>query len=232
MEAGNQTTRPRPRRHFRFSLRTLLVVTTLLALALGYFAAEYKAVRDRSRVIAALQRMGAFVAFDDQGPSESDGIKAWLGMLEVSIVAGINTDEAMELLVGMDKLRSVTVGPGVTDSGLAHLQELTTIEELKIVSDEVTENGLQSVSLLKGLKRLTLSGRQITDDGLRHLAHLTMLESLDISDAGVTDDGLMHLKGLTSLQKLRCRGTATTGAAMQSLVELWNSRREAHAGDK
>jgi hypothetical protein len=213
-----------PGRHLRFRLRTLLVVTTLVAVALGYFATEYKAVRDRSRVIAALQRRGAFVAFDDQGPSESDGIKAWLGMLEVSAVSDITSDEAMQLLVGMDKLRSVAIRPGVTDAGLVHLQKLTTIEELKIVSDQVTDKGLRSISRLKELRKLTLSGRQITDEGLRHVAGLTKLESLDISDAGVTDDGLMHLKRLTSLQKLSCRGTATTGAAMQSLVELWNSR--------
>ena len=227
MNKSLQTTQ----RRIRFSLRTLLIVTTLLAIAIGYLAAEYKVVRDRNRVVAALTRSGAFVAFD-QGPNEYDGIKAWLGILEVSIVAGINSDETMELLAGMNKLRSVTVGPGVTDAGLAHIQELTAIEELKIVSDAVTENGLQSVSRLKGLKRLTISGRQITDDGLRHLADLKNLESLDLSGAGVSDDGLMHLKGLTSLQKLRCGGTPTTGAAMQSLVELWNSRRSTHAGDK
>jgi hypothetical protein len=74
----------RKRRWFQFSLRTLMIAVTLLALASGYISRQYELVKERQRFLGDPAH---YVAYDDNGP-EVPWIRRLLGdhgMLEIDL---------------------------------------------------------------------------------------------------------------------------------------------------
>ena len=93
----------------------------------------------------------------------------------------------------------------ITDGGVAHLAELTSLQLLTLCGCEtITDGGVAHLTELKSLQSLDLSGgEEITDGGVAHLADLKTLRSLDLSGCRqITDGGVAHLRELTSLQSL------------------------------
>ncbi|HEV3338879.1 MAG TPA: hypothetical protein VG125_00935 [Pirellulales bacterium] len=132
----------------RFSLRTLLVVTTGLAVWLGYLTEQ----AHRQRVVAqAIDRLHGQVRYDD---SLSDSpLRRWLaGRLGRERVASIEAvylggtsagDDDLALLKRLLRLRTVVLtSTAVTDAGLVHLRGLTSLETIDLRFTAVTEAGV------------------------------------------------------------------------------------------
>ncbi|MCE9545655.1 MAG: hypothetical protein K8T25_09070 [Planctomycetia bacterium] len=113
---------PRPqRRWLQFRMRTLLIGTAIIAAVLGWWS--YKA-RQQREAVAALRKVSARVDYDAS--------LLWTGGLE-------NPPQWPQWCldtVGMDYLAHVTgvevVLTKVANSDLARLQNLTTLEEIRI----------------------------------------------------------------------------------------------------
>ncbi|PHS06120.1 MAG: hypothetical protein COA78_14615 [Blastopirellula sp.] len=109
-------------------------------------------------------------------------------------------------------------GTQITDAGLEHLKELTSLKSLLLHNTQITDAGLKHLKGLNSLISLELRGTQITDAGLEHLKGLTSLRNLNLfsgdpfSGPNITDAGLEHLKGLTNLKNLNLYGTQITNA--------------------
>jgi internalin A len=69
----------------------------------------------------------------------------------------------------------------------------------------ITDQGLKYVARLSQLQRLDLRLTNMTDAGLKELAGLKQLELLDLSDTRVTDAGLKELTGLKQLRHVVVR---------------------------
>ncbi|MHC4889984.1 MAG: leucine-rich repeat domain-containing protein [Planctomycetota bacterium] len=111
------------------------------------------------------------------------------------------------------------------DKHLAHLAELTTIEELNLSDTLVGDAGLEHLTGMIKLKKLDLGNRyypvsdKITDAGMVHLNNLKSLEELKLAYDGVTDIGLSQLAGLNALKKLNV-GRGVTDEGMASLAKM------------
>lgn len=117
--------------------------------------------------------------------------------------AGIGNEELAHLR-GLTNLTELTLHtPTVTDDGLKHVGELTSLQTLDLECD-ITEDGLRHIRSLTNLRKLTLEG-DITDDGLKHIGSLTNLREL-VLRCRVTDSGMTHLTRLENLETLDCRG--------------------------
>ena len=136
------------RRWFQFSLRTIFIVMTLLALWLGYITHR---ARQQKQAVEAIEKLGGEVSYDYEpaGP-------AWL-----------------RRLIGIDYFASVTtvelLGREVTDAGLEHLKRLTSLRRLFLSGTQISGAGLE---YLKGLTRLVLlevDDTEVSDIGVSEL---------------------------------------------------------------
>jgi serine/threonine protein kinase len=98
----------------------------------------------------------------------------------------------------------------VTDAGLAHLKDLTSLNSLWLHNTTVTDAGLAPLADLTKLTQLTLSNTRVTDAGLGHLKKLQSLTLLGLGGPAVTDAGLGSFKDRKGLTLLNVRKTQVT----------------------
>ena len=193
------------RRWFRFSLRMLFVVVTLLGIYMGYLAD--RVWRERTAVQAVLDTPGS-IRFDYQrkGYRHPPG-KRWLQQL----VGKEWYQEVVEITV-----RST----GADDRLLEKISDLRSLESLDLGGTKITDAGLRSISKLKKLQKLDLSFTQVGDQGLAHLANLPELVHLDLDSTLVTDEGLCALEPLKNLSSLTLCNTRISDRGLEALVRM------------
>jgi hypothetical protein len=171
-------------RLFRISLRTALVIVTVLCVFLAWKA---KQIRDQKKSVDAILAAGGRIHYDDEydansgTPLKASWTYCWLckqfGHDYVAKVSGValyptrdfDADEQVRLLAGIPYLRNLAVWP--RDNGKS-----------KISSDApggLTDDGLEYIAdKLPNLRHLSLLGSTATADGLCHLEKLDQLKSL------------------------------------------------------
>jgi len=220
------------RRWAQFSLATMFVVVTVLCVSLSVVVNRAHRQRD---AVAAIEALGGRVYYvkPDQNATEAFPRRFLRSRLprdyfdEVRYVDFWSTFDLTDAglarlqdLTGLQELR--LGGPEITDAGLAYLHRLPGLQYLRLyLSDtQVTDAGLAHLRGLTGLQVLHLDGTQVTDAGLPHLQGLSGLKSLNLSSTQVTGVGLAHLDGLTALQVLDLGGTQVTDAGLAHLQGL------------
>ena len=217
------------RRWLQMSLRTLLILVTLLSVWLGVVV--HRGERQR-RAVAAIKQIGSVIYENDTvdallnvNQSASYWWLRWLprdyfdNVYNVDLSESKVTDSSMVHLKVLTRVEVLNLSgaTGVTDAGLAHIQDLSRLNWLILTDTPITDAGLVHIQGLTWLDSLYLDGTQVTDAGLRQLQRLTSLQGLYLSDTQVTDAGLDQLQGLTSLRELNLSGTQVTAAGVAKL---------------
>ncbi len=194
---------------FQFSIRSLLVLMVVVAVACSWLAAARKRAEGQKVAIVKLAGTVAydyqFDALDKFNPGATPPGPAWLRELlgddffTTAISLNLDythvTDTDLEYLKGLPELRDLGLsGFYITDAGLEHLKGLTQLQSLRLASTPVTGIGLEHLKGLGGLKRLDLSRSRVTDPGLEHLKGLTQLQWLWLSGTKVSDAGVTGLR--------------------------------------
>jgi hypothetical protein len=196
-----RTNRPRagkkepPRlRWYQWRLRTLFILTVVVAIAMSYVAVAMRDQRREYATAEAIRKAGGV-----------PGCQAtWLGRL-------LRDDSLIRIgSVGLS-------GKSVDAATLVHLQELSQLQTVLLRGATVTDDKLVHLEGLKQLKRLWLSETEITDVGLVHVQGLNQLEFLILNDTNVTDAGLTQLNGLTLLRLLDVRSTKVSREGAERL---------------
>jgi len=154
----------------------------------------------------------------------------WLTQLSI---AGHNASGGIKHVAKLKSLRYLNLAavrdPGL-DMNLAHIDDLTDLEEINFEDSFIGDAGLAHLRNMKKLRKLDLfsnpnTGR-ITDAGIAHLKTLTALEEVRLCSECLTDSGVIHLAELDSLKKMNLWSShlTDTGIAaverMKSLEEL------------
>ena len=210
------------RRWLHFRLRSLLALTLLIALPLGWIAGQR---RDIQRRTTALLDLGG----DDFGcmgwpqpvwHRRIFGVDRFYAASHCSCPAGL-TDHGLSHFRRLFQMRKLDLsGSYVTDAGLRHLRDMPELETLDLGYSAVTDAGLRHLSGLRQLKKLHLNNTGVGDAGLAHLTAFEQLATLDLSDTNVTDAGVTHLRSLPELKQLGLSNTRVTDAALQHIAEL------------
>ena len=142
------------RRWFQYSLRTLLVLVTVLCV---WLAVTANRARKQREAVAAIEAVGGVVYYEYQTKSgqKPPGPK-WLRELI--------GDEYFVSVVLVDFNETQ-----VTDAGLMHLKGLTKLELLYLNRTQITDAGLEHLKGLTNLEDLWLNGTQVTDEGVKKL---------------------------------------------------------------
>jgi hypothetical protein len=158
-------------------------------------------------------------------PAESEEVLAQIGHLgrlkQLTFINVPVTDTGLAHLEGLTSLESLMLRGcnQVTDAGVAHLARLTGLTGLYLEDSRISDAGLASLRGLTGLETLNLGTTQIGDAGLTHLGRLTRLENLGLDGTKVTDAGLVVLKRLKNLKRLYLSGAGVTDAGVKELQE-------------
>jgi Leucine Rich Repeat (LRR) protein len=196
---STQTAAKPGRRWLQFSLRTLLLLTTVAGLGLGWLAYErQKAQRERAAV-SAIQRVGGMVILkpiEDSMPQPVRKVLAdetYVALVDLTFTPV--TDFELAELGSLRHVYGLTLRKtGIGDAGLYHVTGLTLLSYLDLQDTKVTDAGMKRLAGLSQLRILDLSHTQTTDDGLKHLAGLSQLEFLGVEGTNVTDQGVRRLK--------------------------------------
>jgi hypothetical protein len=226
------------RQRLRFSLGTMLVVVTLLCLVFGLWTS--RAVRQREAV-TALQAIGDDVqvryAYEVNAdyewkyaePPGPEWLRGLLGIDYLSSATSVRIyhakNDQLALLKGLAGLRALDLSAchEVTDAGIAHLRELTSLRKLTIYGSQMTGAGLSALAPLTNLQEIYLLGcDNVTDDGMAHLARITSLRKLGIDQSELlTNTGMAELRSLPNLETLTLAFTAaTTDTVLEPLESL------------
>lgn len=223
-----------PRARARFSLRSLLLLTTLGCVAAAGVQARERSNGVRWRAALCLVRFDRCLhcesacawryQVDEREIARTESPDRWwvflpgfrvksidLSGLEVASAqweAAQNLRETQTL-----SLRQSTFRP----CDLAHLERLPALRRLDLGSTGTVDEGLKHLAGLCELRELSLAETRITDTGLASLARLRRLERLDLSGTAVTDAGLRHLEHLQSLVEVRLYRTGATPAGVARL---------------
>jgi Leucine-rich repeat (LRR) protein len=149
--------------------------------------------------------------------------------------AELITDQGLAVVKDLKKLKRLNVrGTKATDSTLAFLSNVPSLESLDIGYGQVTDVGLAQLTA-PNLKELAIGGNKLTDNGIQALRRMTALISLDLSGAQRTDSGLWSISltepGLESISMLqdlrhfRLNGTAVTDLGLEKLKGLSHLER-------
>ncbi len=181
---------------FQYSLRSLLLLVTVCAVACSWLAVTVQNGERQKRAAEAIRGAGGWVQ------DEPMWLEEFLPEDSVVEVTRVRLHEAQDI-----------------DAMLMHLQGLTQLQWLWLDNPKVTDAGLVHLRALCQLRHLDLANTQVTDAGLVHLEGLRQLEWLWLVNTKVSDAGLVHLRGLSRLRWLDLCNTRVTPEGAKRLQE-------------
>ncbi|PHS06121.1 MAG: hypothetical protein COA78_14620 [Blastopirellula sp.] len=120
---------------FRFSMRTLFILVTLLCVLLVPLSVSLYQARQRLLAVEWVLANGGMVAFNESGEVN------YVNLHDTQI-----TDAGLEHLKGMTSLTFLMLNnTQVTDSGLEHLKGLTSLNILYLQRTQITDVGLSEL---------------------------------------------------------------------------------------
>jgi hypothetical protein len=240
------------RRWFRFSLRMLLVVVTVLCVWLGF---KVNAARRQKEAIKAVLDLHGFVEYSHQyangiwGGSRRDDkaaapgpawLKKWFGDEYFVSAIGLQfwgqpvTDEDLVHIGDLTNLQYLSFVGGsalpkqIKGPGLARLRNLTKLRFLDLIEHPITDDSLQFLEPLTELEHLDLRNTQVTGNGFEHFKQLRKLQSVLFNNAPVTDQGLPYLMELPSLQMVSLQNTKVTNEGVEKLHQAMPNTKIQH----
>jgi hypothetical protein len=228
-----QPTAPKHRRRwYQYSLRTLLIVVTLFALACSWFAVKLQQAKRQKETVEELIRSGCEVRYDYDfdvyglNPNAQPPNPAWLrNLLGIDFVSNVvaiysSRPDTLDHLKSLPQLRQLYLDAQITDDGLEIVRGLTHLQELQLSGTGITDVGLERLSGLTDLRGLHLTKVGITDAGLKYLKRLPRLQTLTLWYVNVSDKGLEDLKELHELRSLWLHETHITDDGVKDLQRV------------
>ena len=246
------------RRYVRFSVRGMIVVILVIGIWMGWIV---RSARIQREAVSAIKRNGGSVLYSSGWTGDPtlgiDGLRVpnWLvhaigadyfdhacsvgfakelSDKEFAPVGNLSTLESMVLfhtnltdaglahLEGLTNLSELRIygGAQVTDASCVHLKGLTKLSNLALSESQVSDAGMAQLKGLTKLLRLDLRHTHVSDAGLAHLTGFVSLSNLELDGTQVSDAGLAHVKGMTNLQWLGLSDTQVTDAGLAQLKGL------------
>ena len=221
-------------RRYRFSLRTFLLVVTILSLWLGL-----KLSRDArlDRALSHIRSSGGRVKTMDRQPDFPWGL--WKYRYQVDYYGlGKPLSEQdfsrLEVFAPSSLYRLDVSNTGITDEDLKFIEGHTQLRILSLANEtyasggvipdrpqnRITDAGLARLGQLKNLQGLNLQGLDITDDGLKILAAMPHLKWVYLDGTRVAGPGLAHLRTHEDLRMLELNACNLMPSGYQKLIQI------------
>jgi hypothetical protein len=231
------------RRRYRFSLRSTMILTATLAVALSILGHQLRFAAREHRALQALWKDGSGAQYHLKSYEDSAwfcwlikrfGHDPFARVTEVRVRTDVGVQTVLDHQAEFADLEVLKFGAGVTDQGLERVSEFNRFSNLQIVDfrqSPLTDAGIEQISHWTNLPALGLYGcNRVTDAGLAHLVDMPALEEMAfISEGGadttLTDAGLAHVGRMHHLRTLFVHGLPITDAGLEHLRPLAGLRR-------
>jgi hypothetical protein len=134
----------------------------------------------------------------------------------------------MNNLDGLRELESLNLSgnwnitSSVSDSSLAHLADLTSLQKLDLSFSAISEDGVVYLRNLTNLRGLWFyMCPNVRDEAAAHLADMRQLDTLHLGGTKVTDEGLNCLQNMTELTNMLLDSSPIKG---RGLIHLENAK--------
>jgi len=196
------------RRWFQFRIRSLLILTLIVAATMAFWVRPAMLQRAVVRTLPA----DATVGYDFQTAGGG-------ASLTPAYVPGRLVD-----LLGIDFFADVTSVQVIvmSENVYPHLGQLHNIEWLDIRDRNISPAHLANLTPLTRLRGIRLRGASFQNSAIVHLSHFNTVQSLDLTFAEVGDGALEYVNQLRDLRTLRLGGTRITDAGLIHLQKLRN----------
>lgn len=182
-----------------FSLRSLMAVVILIALAVAWLTER---ARQSRRIQADIIAAGGSAGYDMM----------------------LNRDERMRIMIGLaleepksfhrrlqrrypeyfSDIWFVSLrGARLTPEARRGLSRLSRLRWLEVESSTFNDDDLAALTCDSSLNRVDGHQSQLTDRGARFLPQFQKLDTLDLRGTGITDAGLTHLSRMPNLRQLQ-----------------------------
>ena len=121
-------------------------------------------------------------------------------------------------LTGLPRLRYLNPGEHVTDEGLEEIAKLARLRVL-FLEGSFSDEGLQRLRALKGLQALYVTSERITDEGIAVALELPELNELGLKLQEFTDDSATLIARCKSLESIMLFQSSLTSAGRERLRE-------------
>jgi hypothetical protein len=237
-----------PKRHwYQFSLRTFVIIITLLGIWLGYISFR---AREQREVVARIKELGGKVEYDyqtEKNPQKSPPGWPWLRRLvgdeyfqDVAVVNLDGTkvsDADLRLICKLRRTERLYLGmTDVSDEGLVWIRGMSQLNQLGLIRTKVTTKGIcalpqhwkvlaledtsvgdEALSNLSGCSSLSLNNTRVTSQGIKELAESKTLGILTITGTAVDDAAVPYLANIKTLRLLDARDTKISGEGLFTL---------------
>ncbi len=190
------------RKRYQFSIRSLLILMTLLGGLLAWWGA------DLQREIRRIQGIHTLLAWGGTVQTVRD--PSWRG----SFLSLLGWDAGK-------RVDSVALsGKQITDESTEILRRFPELRVLRLFECQVTNAGFQNLAPLEKLEHLDIHGTQITDAPLSRLANLPRLSTLVLDGVQLTKTSAVHLGNIHALNSLGLVGGQVDGESIRLCAEL------------
>lgn len=188
----------------QFSIRSLLLLMLVTAVAVGWLGNEVRVARDQNAVVQRFREDGISVSLESRNRKlvpESELTRRIFGESFFFAAFRIHATK----YVSADLLSSIERLPPLVDVFLNNTQ----------ANDET----VRVIAASDRLEQLFLGATEITDRGLEHFVDHPALFSLVVFDTKVTNLGMDSICDVPKLKSLAIQQTSITDAAVRALVE-------------
>ena len=225
----------------KFSLRTLLIAITAMAVVLSFWGWRYRSVQipldairksgvrlyhgnDTDGVLRSLSEwcwptnVSVDVVVDAQ-PQVWKYIAEFRSLEELRIAESQSDDRVWQeaaKLTSVNRVDAEAQGPPV----LKLLAELHGLKELSLTTSHWKTGDLDSILHHEDLRVLNLSHSTVTDQDLETICRLKNLEELYLIGTSITDAGVDQLLKLSNLRVLNLNETDISGESVGRFAEL------------
>ena len=194
-------------RLFRFGIRSVLVVTTAVAVIMGLVAHDVRRCYRQQQAVRELEQVGSVST--SRNRQKYDWFRSFFGAELHGIVDGVDlvATEPVDRLPDLGLLENISFVGMELPNLPENIKQLAELPKLELLSVKLTSLGggdpkrLTELTSLPELWRLTLIGEEFAAT-IRHISTTTRLESLDIDASTITDEDLVRISELSSLMSL------------------------------
>ena len=204
----------RRRPWFQYRLRTLALLTALVAAALSCWKMYLDPAGRQVGAIDWLKQVDARIVFAPDSPDSFVCGRNWLeDVVAVELDGSRFCDDDLRHFGALPRLRRLSLAlTDTSDAGLAHLGKLEQLERLSLVGTKISDDGIAHLAGLDRLRELVLTQTELTSDCLEHLEKLYRLRRLKFAFSQ-DDEAIRRLAGLPELKLdgLHCVGVTDEG---------------------
>lgn len=232
-------------RFFQVSIRTLLILTTFVAIGLAFWTRVSQRAREQRIATARTLALGGKMTAKETYQAwpwlrTAFGEEFFQEVVDVNLNETLATDADLELIGKLRGVKSLSVAGAmprrcglmptleqnpqhlpsqITSGGIRRLGPQRTMQTAGFAYTPITDAALETIASWPQLESLDLRQTEITSQGVQYLRKLGGLKELDLSWTRIDDDAVPALCQMGSLRKLDIQSTAISGEGMFRLRE-------------